>query len=115
MPAASSTPLDAVLATARAWSGVAEGASRVGARGVALFASGREFLHVHTPTRIDVRVTKAHERALRGDAHVIARRKPSDWIEVIVDDASGTPFAIEVARIAWHEATRPAAKKRSRG
>jgi len=107
MPVVPSAPPRTVLAAVRAMPGVVEATSRFGGAGLAFHVNDREFLHVHAPTRIDVRVTKPHARTLGGDARVASRPRPSDWVEVLVDDAAGIAFAIGVARVAWQAASAP--------
>jgi hypothetical protein len=108
----SSGVLDGVLSAVRSWPGVVEGKSRFGGPGLAFRANGREFLHVHTPTRIDVRVTKVHAKTLRGDPRAILRPKPSDWVELVVEDAAGAAHAIEISRVAWQAASAPVPRRR---
>lgn len=103
-----SGPLDGVLTAVRKLPGVAEGRSRFGGA-TAFSTGGREFFHVHSPTRIDVRVGRAAGRALAPDPRVLPRTSPSDWVELRVETPEGVAFAIELARRA-HAAARAAAR-----
>lgn len=104
-----SGPLDRVLTAVRKLPGVAEGRSRFGGGAPAFSTGGREFFHVHSPTRIDVRVGRAAGRALALDPRVLPRASPSDWVELRVETSEGVAFAIELARRA-HAAAAAAAR-----
>jgi len=57
--------------------------SRFGAA-LGFAVDGREFAHFHDGRTLDVRLPRVLQNRLRGDPRVLARPRPSDWMEVVV-------------------------------
>jgi hypothetical protein len=85
-------------------SGVEKGKSRFGPR-AAYRIEGREFVHLHGPRELDLRLTRAAIRelreTLRGDPRVGFRSGPSDWVSIAVAEARDVEFAFALVEEAW--------------
>jgi hypothetical protein len=119
LPMDAAAPLREAVAS---WEGVVEAKSKFGGRGLAFHVDGREFLHFHSRTLIDVRMTRARIRDLPSSVRVQCRFRPtaSDWVEIRLRDVADGVFAGSAAHTAWQDARtakRPkagATKKRRR-
>jgi hypothetical protein len=86
---------DRLCEALRALPGVVEGHSRFGTgRNRAWTIDGREFAHLHSESLLDLRLPRAAQRALRGDARARFRAAASEWVELEFHSES------DVARIA---------------
>jgi hypothetical protein len=76
------TPLDRLRAVLSGLPGVAMGTTRFGARQQpAWFVDGREFAHLHADDRLDLRLPRSAQTALRGDPRAHFRKSRSEWLE----------------------------------
>jgi hypothetical protein len=99
----SSTPVDQLDLKVAVLRGVTRGTSRWSDR-VAYSVAGREFVHLHGPTEVDIRLTtqiqSQHRKRLRGDARVGFRRNRSGWITFSLRSAEDAEAALEWIRLA---------------
>ncbi len=72
--------------------------------------AGREFVHFHGPTEVDIRLTTQlqshHKERLRGDVRVGFRRNRSEWITFSFRSSEDVEPALDWIRLA-RDANRP--------
>ena len=99
----SSTPADQLDLKVAVLRGVTRGTSRWSDR-VAYSVAGREFVHFHGLTEVDIRLTtqlqSRHKERLRGDARVGFRRNRSEWITFSLRSFEDVEAALEWIRLA---------------
>ena len=99
----SSTPADQLDPQVAVLSGVTQGTSRWSDR-TAYSVAGREFVHFHGPTEVDIRLTthlqSQHKERLRGDGRVGFRRSRSEWITFSLRSAEDVGAALGWIRLA---------------
>lgn len=83
--------------------GVVEQRSKFGAH-QAFHADGKEFAHFHAESVIDVRVPRAHQKALRDDPRVTFRPRPSGWVEFEFSTDDDVDTVVRLALAALDEA-----------
>jgi hypothetical protein len=95
-------PLEQLRAALAGLPGVAESSSRFGAQGrPAWSVSGREFAHLHADDLLDMRLPRAAQSGLRGDARARFRTTRSEWLEFEFHTTEDVADLVSLARQAW--------------
>lgn len=82
----------------------------------AFHVDGKEFAHFHSDSVLDVRVPRAHQKALKDDPRVTFRPRPADWIEFEYATDEDVDTVLRLAREGLDEARdRARAKPGRRG
>jgi gluconokinase len=90
--------------------GVVEHRSKFGDN-LAFHADGKEFAHFHSESVIDVRVPRAHQKALREDPRVTFRPRPADWLEFEFRSEEDVDTVLQLALAALDDARTRAKSK----
>jgi Family of unknown function (DUF5519) len=76
--------------------------SRFGSRSnPAWSVGGREFAHLHTDDRLDLRLPRAVQSSLRSDPKSHFRKARSEWLELEFHTSEDVAHLIVLARWAW--------------
>jgi hypothetical protein len=95
------TPCDLLHSGLSALPGAEVAASRFGSRtNPAWRIAGKEFAHLHSDTLVDLRLPRATQAQLRGDARAHFRAGRSDWLELEFHTATDVADLLALAAVA---------------
>jgi hypothetical protein len=80
--------------------GVEVGRTRFGGKRMAWRIDGREFAHLHSDSRIDLRLPRALQKEFRGDPRARFRAGQSQWMEFEFRSDEDVAAAAKLARAA---------------
>jgi hypothetical protein len=95
------SPTDRLCAALSSLPGVERSHSRFGRRNPAWSVSGREFVHLHAPHLVDLRLPRAIQATLRSDAKAHFRNSASEWLELEFHTQDDVAHVVSLAREAW--------------
>lgn len=96
------TPIERLRSALSGLPDVQESLSRFGARrNPAWSVSGREFAHLHADDRLDLRLPRRAQAALRNDSKAHFRKSASEWLELEFHTADDVEHLIALAGEAW--------------
>jgi Luciferase len=101
------SPVERLRSALSGLPGVEQVASRFGSRRhPAWVVSGREFAHLHSDDRLDLRLPQSVQATLRSDPRVRFRKSRSEWLELEFHSIEDVTHLEALARRAWAAAKR---------
>lgn len=96
------TPIERLRTALSGLPEVQESFSRFGAgRNPAWSVSGKEFAHLHADDRLDLRLPRPAQAALRNDPKAHFRKSASEWLELEFHTVDDVEHLIALAGQAW--------------